>query len=97
MQDFTSSIAHGEANNKGAIGVAKGNRCDDQHMTGCEWFRHVVAEGVVAIGELHRWIGRWKRLPVVHLVNILDVLVDNNAADLVEWQAESERAVGCSV
>lgn len=97
MQCLSFGVANGEAENERSICITKWNRRDDDNVPWGEWLWHVIAEGILRIRSLDERIWRWECLAVIDLVNVLHVLVDRNATDVLEWQSEPERTIRCSV
>lgn len=77
-----------KAHDKGPVGVAKRNGGDHNDMARDERFRGVIAEGVVRLPELDERVGAGVRLSMVDLVDVLHVLVNDQAADVVQGHAE---------
>lgn len=93
VQCLPLRFAHRESDDEGPIHVAERNGRDDHDVARGEGFRDVVAERVVRVGELNWRIRGGEDLPVVDLVDVLDVLGHLQAADLVDGEAELEGAI----
>lgn len=97
VQCLSSGSPLGEAYNKGPIDIAKRNSRDHNDMARSEWLRCVIAEGVIRVPVLDEGIGKGIRLSMINLVDILNVLVNRQAADVVQWHPELECGVCCSI
>lgn len=93
MESLSSRIALCESNNKRSLGIAKRNRRNHDNVARSERLGHIVAERVAKVRGLDERIRDGICLPMIDLMNILDVAIDGQAADLVYRQPELERAI----
>lgn len=97
MKRLSLRVRLRKSNDKRAIRIAKRNGRDHEDMSRREGFRDIVAKGVIRIGDLHRRVRRWKGLAMVDLVDVLNILINGQATDLLEGQPELVSAIRCAI
>lgn len=93
MQGFSSRFALGESNNKRSLDIAKWDCGYNNNVARSERFRHIIAERITEIRGLDERIWGWKGLTMIYLMNVLHILIDGQAPDVVDGQSKLERAI----